>query len=244
MSSEHEYARTTLALDVSSEKLDGIDRALGPGGIGTFVLRSVLDQQQLDFVWEEASNPDLLVWREDRKPYYNDRGMLIVQNHTTSALKLHHGDQSLVERVPRMRALAANLQDLVRSLAPHFGSLEGWTVDEMSLHRYDDVEVGLSFHRDNMRFIGLIGVLTLEGESDVAILDDDQNAHYFPVGPGDLNLTRAASLYPAVNSESKPLPLCPDHGVYNLRTPYRTSFIVRANSRPDEPVPGFVYANW
>ncbi len=150
----------------------------------------------------------------------------------------------MVEQVPHMRALAANIQGLIRGLSPLFPSLSSWEADEMSVHRYDDQEVGLSFHKDNLRFMGLIAVLTVEGESDVAVRDEDGEAHYFPVRAGDLNLTRATGLYATEQVDGKRVNLCPDHGVYNLRTPFRTSFIVRANSEPLEPIPGFVYANW
>lgn len=236
--------RKTLELDVTTDKLRGIDQALDPGGIGTFVVRNVLDSEQVQLMQSEIFEPGRLQWREDRKPYHNDRHMLIIQNHMTSALKLTRGDAAMVERVPHMRALAANIQGLITSLAPVFPSLASWEADEMSVHRYDDQEVGLSFHKDNLRFFGLIAVLTVEGASDVAVLDERNEPHYIPVGEGDLNLTRATGLYPSTNEAGKPINLCPDHGVYNLRTPYRTSFIVRANSVPNEPIPGFVYANW
>ena len=233
-----------LCLDATGEKLAGIDAALGSDGVGTFVLRQVLDSDQIELMQAEVFDPHGVAWRDNHDRFINLRGLEVVENHTVFALKLHRGDKSKVEKVPHMRALAKNIEDLISGLDSDFPSLKGWRADEMSLHRYDNQEVGLSFHKDNLRFTGLIAVLTLEGESDVVIKDDDGNEHVFAVGPGDLNLTRATGLYESRDENGKRINLCPEHAVMNLRTPYRTSFIARANNKPAETITGFEYDNW
>jgi hypothetical protein len=235
---------SALELSVNDAKLVGLPEALGPRGIGSFMLSGVLSQNQLTTVMNEVMEPGNISWRDNHDSFVNMRNMTVVENHMTSALKLHKGDPSYIERVPHLATLADNIQQLVQSLDDIFPSLTQWTADEMSLHRYDDPEIGLSFHRDNLRFIGLIAVLAIEGESDFVIRDEGGDEHVFATFPGDLVLTRATGLYPAFDDNGKPINLCPDHAVMNLRTPFRTSFIVRANNRPDEQIPGFSYANW
>lgn len=237
---EHQRLRNILGLNINREKMPGIDKELGPQGIGSFVVRNVLDPVQLELIQAEVFDPHRVTWRDNHHRFVNRRGLEIVENHSVYALKLSRGDQSYIDRVPHLRALAANIQSLVRSLVKIFPSLDTWKIDEMSLHRYDDKDVGLSFHKDNLRFNGVIGVLTLEGESDVAIKDAYGKSHLLEVAPGDLNLTRATGLYAAPKGTN----LCPDHAVLNLRTPHRTSFIVRDNTRPTESIPGFTYDNW
>jgi hypothetical protein len=236
--------REKLQLDITPEKLHGLADALGPGSIGTFVVREVLNKEQLALMQNEIFNPELVAWRDNHDSFVNKRGLTVIENHTTCALKLHKGDHRMVERVPHMRALAQNIETVIRDLAPLFPSLHNWRADEMSLHRYDNPDVSLSFHQDNLRFTGLIAVLALEGENDLAILDDQGETHRLPIYPGDLNLTRATELYDVPPVDGKPVNLCPDHAVVNLRTPFKTSFIVRANNRPNDLVPGFEYANW
>lgn len=236
--------RHALDLDVTAEKLRGIEQSLGQTGLGAFPIHEVLNPDQLALMQQEISDPQRVSWRSGHDDYINQRGMRIIQNHDSFALKLHRGDQAIVNNVPAMKALAQNIEEFIQALSTHFPNLANWQADEMSLHRYDDPEVGLSFHKDNLRFTGLIAVLTLEGESDFAVKDTDGNVVTFPVGEGDLMLTRATNLYPAVNAMVRDINLCPDHAVINLRTPHRTSFIVRANSRPAESINGFIFDNW
>jgi hypothetical protein len=236
--------QSILELDVTPEKLIGIDRELGKGGIGTFLIPNVLDTYQIQYMQQEIFDPHKVAWRDNHQEYVNGRGMTIKENHTSFALKLHHGDQSLVEQVPAMRALATNIEELIISLSVAFPNLRSWQADEMSLHRYDDQEVGLSYHKDNLQYTGLIAVLTLEGASDFAVKDANGVEYFYPVSEGDLMLTRATDLYPEFGPTGKPINLCPDHAVLNLKSPYRMSFIVRANSQPDRQIPGFEYANW
>lgn len=235
--------KQALDLDVTPEKLHGIETALGPNGIGTFPIRSVLDNKQIGIMQREITDSSKVRWHSSHDEYINKRGIKIVQNHDSFALKLLQGDQSQVDNVPAMKALASNIEEFIQALSTHFPNLASWQADEMSLHRYD-ADIGLSYHKDNLRFTGLIAVLTLEGASDFAVKDASGNEVFYPVTEGDLMLTRATNLYPAVNENGNNINLCPDHAVLNLRTPYRTSFIVRANSRPNEQIQGFHFNNW
>ncbi len=234
-----------LELQLHPEKLRGIDQELGPRGIGAFVVPAVLTPWQVRYMQEEIFDPFRVAWRDNHDEYVNQRGVTITENHTVFALKLHQGDPSWIRRVPRMRALTYEVEKLANSLSGVFPSLEGWQADEMSLHRYDDPDVGLSFHRDNLRFSGLIAVITLEGASDFAVRHGDSGEEVrFPVGEGDLALTRATGLYPQTDSKGRPVNLCPEHAVLDLKTPHRSSFIVRANTRSHESLPGFTFDNW
>ncbi len=232
-----------LSLGVTAEKMQGIEPALGPGGLGTFVVSNLLTSEQLECMQIEIFDPKRVQWRDNHDRFTNRRGVEVVENHTVFALKLKRGNMRPVEQVPHMRALAGEIEGLVQSLNGIFPNLQAWEADEMSLHRYDDPDIGISFHKDNLRFIGLIAVLTLEGESDVLVKQTDGTVQTISLGAGDLNLTRATSLYDSFTN-GRLDNLCPEHAVVNLRTPFRTSFIVRANSRPDDVIPGFSYDNW
>lgn len=230
-----------LRLDITPGKLHRIDHKLGPNGPGSFLLRSVLDERQIDLLHEEVFDPERVTHRDNHYVGPHKRHGTLVENHSVFALKLLQGDQSMVEKVPRMQALANNVEYFIRSLSVYFPSLEWYVADEMSLHRYDDQKVGLSFHKDNARFYGLVAIVTLEGQRDFQTMDRSGRIETTTVREGDLHLTRVNGLYEPTGFTSN---ICPDHAVVNLKTPYSTSFIVRANTLPNELVPGFTYDNW
>ena len=62
-----------------------------------------------------------------------------------------------------------------------------------SFHLYDDKEIGLSRHRDNLRFIGLIAIIAISGECDLVITHQDEDIK-LPVIPGDLWLVEGSRL--------------------------------------------------
>ena len=237
---EQEYYQDRLQLSIDPKKFGEIGEALGPEGIGSIVLRNVLNPAQLTTMRYEIADPARVIWHDNHDQRLTERDITVVQNYDAFALKLLQGDQKMVQQVPKMRALAANIENLVKSLVPEFTSLADWVADDMSLHRYDDLAVGLSFHRDNKRFFGMIAVLSLEGVSDFLIKDAAEQIHEFELTPGDLTLTRGTGLYPTEDGRN----LSPDHAVVNLKTPHRTSFIVRANDRPNDPIPGLIFDNW
>jgi len=142
-----------------------------------------------------------------------------------------------------MRDSAQMIARFVRSLSGVFPSLTDWQADEVSMHRYDEPEIGLSRHRDNLRFWGLVVVLTLEGSSDFVVYEG-ADEHVFTVGPGDLALMRATNLTGDPNDKIYQAENNPEHGVVNVTTLPRTSLIVRDNLRPHSSVSGFIYENW
>lgn len=231
-------------LQITPDKLRGIPEAHGPGGIGTFLIEEVLSEEHTERLLYEIGAFDPNAWRDNHGSYVNKRGLTIVENHTTLAFKLLQGDQSYADHLPGLRDLATQIQSLIRGLAWFFPKLDDWTADEMSLHRYDNPEIGLSFHKDNLRFIGEIAVATLDGSKDFAVLDEDGSIVTIPTPARSLTLTRATDLWSAYDTQDRQINLCPDHAVLGLKTDTSTSFIVRANSRPDEAIEGFSYINW
>ena len=98
--SEQQRLQDFLRLDIHAEKLRGIDRALGPEGIGTFVVKNVLSPDQLEVMEQEIFDPHRVTWRDNHRDFINGRGNLVEQNHSVFAVKLHRGDRSYIDRVP------------------------------------------------------------------------------------------------------------------------------------------------
>jgi len=214
-------------------------------GIGSYKVSGALTDSDVAYMQEEIFDPLKVAWRDNHDRFTNARGIEVIENHDVFALKLLQGDQRWVQRVPRMRQLANGVQQFVRGLSPHFPSLSTWQADEMSLHRYDDPEVGLSFHKDNLRFIGMIAVITLEGSGEFQVRADDGTIHGYQVNEGDLILSRATGLFePRFDADGKLINECPEHAAMDMTSEHRTSFIVRDNSRPYDELHGFAYENW
>lgn len=151
------------------------------------------------------------------------------------------------------------MQMTVLSLAsPHlFPNLAKWDADEISYHQYYK-ELGLSAHKDNKRFWGIIAIVATHGTSDFVVYDREPLEYGFdeqlqkevvtkwdvksrlavPTRPGTLLLMRATSLYEEMRSEDRP-----EHGVENTSLD-RESCMIRANLRPEEYLKGFEYFNW
>jgi hypothetical protein len=107
------------------------------------------------------------------------------------------------------------------------------------MNRYDDPNIGLSFHKDNLRFTGLVAVLALEGQCDLLARSNEWNKpDTLTTEPGDLCLLRASGLL------DLDFDYRPEHSVVNLRTPTRTSLMLRANKRPFEQLEGSKFDNW
>ena len=206
-------------------------------GTGVEIINGFASRAEVDSVLKEARDPKRVQWLDTHEVYKNKRGLTIVQNHFTFALKLSAGDQSFQGRLPQTRALKDRTQKFINSLAEISPSLAGWEADELSFHLYDDKEVGLSRHRDNMRFVGLVAIISLDGECDLVVTHKGQDV-VLPVVPGDLCLLRAPGL---IDTDEE---VRPEHSVQNLRTDTRLSMMIRANNRPDEAVPGFKFNNW
>ena len=204
---------------------------------GVEIINCFADSSEVDSVAKEAGSLGKDDWLDAHEEYENKRGLTIVQNHYTFALKLSRGDQSFLDRLPETTALKKRTQEFINGLSTVFPSLASWEADELSFHLYDDQEVGLSRHRDNLRFIGLVAIVAIEGECDLVITHQGEDIH-LPVIPGDLCLLRAPGLIET--SEE----IRPEHSVQNLKTETRLSMMLRANNRPDEAIPGFRFNNW
>ena len=204
---------------------------------GVEILEGFVDESEIEAILEEVNNPDKVQWLDAHEVYTNKRGLTIVQNHFTFALKLSAGDQSMLDKLPATVALKDRIQAFIRSLSPTFPSLANWEADELSFHLYDDEEVGLSQHRDNLRFTGLVAIASLSGECDLVVKHHDQDIR-LSVSPGHLSLIRAPGLI-ETNEEVRP-----EHSVENLRTETRLSMMIRANNQPSDKIPGFKFNNW
>ncbi len=216
-----------------------IAECLGAHGIGSYVLHQAICRDYLE------SLPDLstIPWRDNHTTFKNKRDLTVIQKHDVYALKLRDGDQSVVAKSDFMRAIAYVIERFVQGLADEFPVLGEWHADEVSMHRYDQEDIGLSRHRDNLRFWGLVVVLTLQGSSDFVVYDGEVE-HTTIVSPGSLALMRATNLVGDPSDIARQTNLCPEHGVVRVRELPRTSLIVRDNLLPQEAIDGFVYANW
>lgn len=246
------------ALWIPSYTLERMEHALSLEGPGVLRVEGALNEDFRQDLLTEIGDPNRVVLTDAGHTYINARGVEVVQNHTVFALKLSAGDPAPIQNVPHMRLLAAETEALIRSLHEPYPSLATWEADEMSYHVYYDTEVGLSPHRDNLRFYGLVAVVVMEGESDFQVLDrvpvrleydpvrkrdvvvewNIRGIYTIPARPGDLILMRAPGLIPNMRSEDRP-----EHGVVNCKLP-RISFMLRANDKPDDTADGFEYYNW
>jgi hypothetical protein len=208
-----------------------------PQALGAHIIEGFASREQIAAVNAETNDPGKLAWLDAHETYTNQRGLIIVQNHFTYALKLSTGNQSPLEALPATVAMHQRIERFITGLAPIFPSLATWKADELSFHLYDDQEVGLSQHKDNTRFIGLIAIMAIDGECDLVINHHGEDTA-LTVRPGDLSLLRAPGLIEAE------FDIRPEHSVQNLRTPTRLSMMVRANSRPHDAIPGFRFNNW
>ena len=211
---------------------------LDPKGSGVAHLPGFMSTTDRKSVLSELADQGRVTWQDSHHATYtNQRGLTIVQNHDTFALKLSRGDQRPLARLPYFRAAIGAIKRHVREMSVAITPLRAWVPDEASVHRYDNAEIGLSFHKDNARFVGLIAILSLDGVCDLAV-QRPQGIVCHTANPGDLVLLRAPGLIHSTED------LRPEHAVVNLRTPTRTSLMVRANDRPDDIIPGFTFANW
>lgn len=158
-------------------------RLADPNDIGAEVLKGFASAEEIAAVLGEASDPEKIQWIDSHDNYVNQRGLEITQNHFTFALKLSAGDQSILGDLPATVGLYHRTQRFIRSLDSVFPSLVSWTADELSFHLYDDKKVGISRHRDNLRFIGLVAIISVDGEGDLVITHNGEEIT-LPVEPG------------------------------------------------------------
>lgn len=210
-----------------------------PNGLGVEILEGFVGEPELAAVHGETLDPNRVNWHDVHSVYKNQRGLTIVQNHFAYAHKLSAGDQSPLEKIPNAVALYKRTERFIQGLSHVFPLLVDWQADEMSFHLYDDKEVGLSRHRDNLRFYGLIAILAIDGECDLVITRDGEDTPHH-VMPGDLTLLRA----PGLIDVGEGVEVRPEHSVQNLTSDTRLSMMIRANNRPTESIEGFIFNNW
>ena len=210
---------------------------IDPEASGLKVINSFAQKRELEAVLEEINNPQKVKWLDTHEIYKNKRGLTIIQNHFTFALKLDRGDQSFLKRLPETVKLKERTQAFIKELVPLFPSLASWQADELSFHLYDNQKVGLSRHRDNLRFRGLIAIVSLSGQCDLVITHREERIVRV-IKAGDLCLLRAPGLIKS-NQEIRP-----EHSVQNLKSKTRLSMMLRSNNRPAEAIEGFKFNNW
>lgn len=216
-----------------------------PEGLGVEIIEGFVSETELEAIYDETQDPEKVDWIDVHSVYTNKRGLTIEQNHYAFALKLSAGDQSPLGRIPETVGLYKRTQDFITSLSSIFPNLAGWEADELSFHLYDDKEVGLSRHRDNPQFYGLIAILAIDGECDLVITEEDEENHAIEesalhVCPGDLTLLRG----PGLIDVGPDFEVRPEHSVQNLGSDTRLSMMLRANSRPEKKIEGFHFNNW
>lgn len=231
--------RGAFSLDQIEAQPAIADRQLGSGGEGALHIAGFLSPESYDWVQREVAE---VPFTDAHREYENVRGLHIIQNHDLYALKRGIGDQQPFDRLTASLTTMYRIRKLVHRLgSPALPGAVKWAPNELSFHRYDVQELGLSFHRDNLRYLGVVAIYSIEGSCEfwtrMDEFDDEPVKH--SMLPNDLMLLRASRLLPPPQID-----LCPDHMVGKLITPTRTTMMVRQNSRPSEPVEGFDFTNW
>lgn len=130
-----------------------------------------------------------------------------------------------------LRDLARSLGDLtsaaLRSLSPN-PLPQGVVFNDLIVQRYQSGSAGITPHRDHVRYVGLVALVTLAGRSELLLCDDrgGSNPRAFPMAPGMVNLMRAPGF---AGSRVRPF-----HLVGPLAEP-RVSVGLRHDTRPGEP---------
>lgn len=204
---------------------------------GALVLPRFADKKEIDAIYTETEDPERVQWLDAHDVYVNNRGLTIIQNHYTFALRTDAGDPSYFDRIPTTVAMQKRIRGYIQGKGVMFPFLRNWVETEVSFHKYDNQELGLSYHRDNDRFVGLIAALAVNESCDMAILHRGEE-HVHTVNPGDLALFRGSKLID-FNGEVRP-----EHEIRNLQGPTRTSMMMRMNNKPSQPLKGFRFNNW
>ena len=105
---------------------------------------------------------------------------------------------------------------------------EGIRFDDLIVQRYPPGSAGITPHRDHIRYVGLVVLVTLAGHADLVLCSDRSGSdpRRFPMAPGVATLMRAPGF---AGSPTRPF-----HKVTDLREP-RVSIGLRHDTRPGEP---------
>ena len=143
-------------------------------------------------------------------------------------------DFELTMDIPRghaLRGLAAALTEMTLAaltrLTPN-PLPRGLVFNDLIVQRYAAGSAGITPHRDHIRYIGLVALVTLAGDARFFLCDDraGANPREFGMAPGGITLMRA----PGFPGE----PQRPFHYVTAIRQP-RVSLGLRHDTRPGEP---------
>lgn len=130
-----------------------------------------------------------------------------------------------------LRDLAGALTDLIlraaATLAPN-PLPQGLLLNDLIVQRYHAGSAGITPHRDHIRYVGLVALVTLEGQARFLLCDDRGGANPRPIGlaPGGLTLMRAPGF---AGRHDRPF-----HCVIEVTEP-RVSLGLRQDTRPGEP---------
>lgn len=204
---------------------------------GAVVLPRFASEQETTAIHAETEDPERVQWLDAHATYVNDRGLTIVQNHNTFALRTDARDQSYFDRIPATVAMQERIRTYVQRMGSRFPFLRHWIETEVSFHKYDRPDIGLSFHRDNNRFVGVVAALAIHETCELAIRHKDLEFVY-TVRPGDLTLFRGPKI---IDFEGE---IRPEHEIRNIQGPTRTSMMMRMNRIPNQPLKGFLFNNW
>lgn len=203
-------------------------------GFGALRVYDFVEDDLLHDSQQELFDESRVPWRDNHTTYDNDAGRRIIQNYDVYSLRLDQGDQSPLEAMPNTVEISKRVETFVKSLGLILPPLVGWEPNEMSLHRYDDYDVGLSPHHDHTCFTELIAIVSLYGACDIEL---DEFALKM-MKEGDLLLLRAPGL---IESDEEVRPM---HGVVNLYTQTRVSMSLRVNKDPTKLPKSYTYDNW
>lgn len=130
-----------------------------------------------------------------------------------------------------LRVLAAELTELILAAAATLDPdplPRGLLLNDLIVQRYGAGSGGITPHRDHIRYVGLVALVTLQGRARFLLCDDRSGANPRPVGlePGGLTLMRAPGF---AGREDRPF-----HCVIEVTEP-RVSLGLRHDTRPGEP---------
>lgn len=128
---------------------------------------------------------------------------------------------------PALNELCMTIGSALRRAAPLVAGLSGFAVNEASFHRYRPGDRGLGRHRDRDFYHYLVIGITLAGDGELLLFDDDgpesRPTEIWHTEPGDLYLFRAPGL------QSGTADVRPAHAT-GLTVAGRTSLTLRYNS--------------
>ncbi len=164
---------------------------------------------------------DTLDYRSAR-PLVGPAGRQVRQDfELTMAIPPEHPLRLLAARLAAVAAAAC-------ALMPQDPLPQGLLFNDLIVQRYPVGSAGITPHRDHLRYVGLVVLVTLAGSADLVLCSDREGSdpRRFPMAPGVATLMRA----PGFDGQG----LRPFHRVTDLDEP-RVSIGLRHDTRPGEP---------